>query len=185
MRFNHYICVFIGLLATCFYSCENDIEKINIFLDERKLPQVTIKDTEILYSDSAKLKVKIITSRLEKYNIPKDPYIEFPDGIHVIFYDKNENIESQINAQYAIYWEAKDLWKAENNVKAVNKDGEQLNTELLFWDQRTEKIYSNKFVKIINEDGTFYGENGFESNQDLSKWKLIGSKGSVNIKDEE
>ncbi len=176
--------VFYGL-SVLMCSCESDIEKINIFLDEKNIPQITIKNTEIVYSDSAKIKVKIIASQLEKYERPKDPYIEFPKGIHVIFYDDEENVESQIDAQYAIYWEAKGLWKAENNVKAVNKDGEQLYTELLFWDQSAEKIYSNKFVKIINEDGTFYGENGFEANQNLSQWKLIGSKGSVNIKDEE
>ncbi len=184
MNYRHYLLLFLGFMCI-LCSCENNIEKVNIFLDEKKLPQVTIKDTEILYSDSAKLKVKIITSKLEKYSIPKDPYIEFPEGIHVIFYDDDEEIESQIDAQYAIYWEAKDLWKAENNVKAVNREGEQLNTEMLFWDQSKGKIYSNKFVKIKNKDGIFYGENGFEANQDLSKWRLIGSKGSVNIKDEE
>ncbi|MBS1234211.1 MAG: hypothetical protein H6R34_775, partial [Bacteroidetes bacterium] len=47
-----------------------------------------------------------------------------------------------------------------------------------------ETIYSDQFTKIINADGTFYGEKGFEARQDLSKWKLKGSKGTVNVKDQ-
>ena len=41
-----------------------------------------------------------------------------------------------------------------------------------------------RIIQVVNEDGTFYGENGFEARQDLSWYKLKKSKGVVTLKDE-
>ena len=54
----------------------------------------------------------------------------------------------------------------------------------MFWDEEHKKIYSHTQSRIVNEDGTFYGEKGFEAKQDLSWYRLNKSKGVVNIKDE-
>ena len=167
-------------------SCENDIEKINELTSELNLPEQTGYNVEITYSDSGKFIGKLFTPELNKYSSVKDPYIEFPQGIKVIFYDDEEKFESYIRSNYAIYYDRKELWEIRNDVIARNvKKGEQLNTEQLFWDQNLGIIYSDKFSKIVNEDGTFYGENGFEAKENLSKWKLIGSKGTVNVRDEQ
>ncbi len=178
--------IFLFLTVIFFsLSCENDIEKINALTSELNLPDQTGYDVEIAYTDSGKLIGKLFTPELYKYADDKDPYIEFPKGIKVVFYDKNEEFESYIRANWAKYFEKKELWEARNNVVARNvKKGEQLNTEQLFWDQALGIIYSDKFSKIVNADGTFYGENGFQAKEDLSKWKLKGSKGTVNVSDE-
>lgn len=166
-------------------ACENDIEKINALTSELNLPEQTGYDVEITYSDSGKIVGKLFTPELYKYEDEKEPYIEFPKGMKVVFYDKNEEFESYIRANWAKYYEKKELWEARNNVVARNvKKGEQLNTEQLFWDQSLGIIFSDKFSKIVNSDGTFYGENGFQAKEDLSKWKLKGSKGTVNVNDE-
>jgi LPS export ABC transporter protein LptC len=167
-------------------SCENDIEKINELTSELKLPDQSGYNVEVTYSDSGKFIGKLYTPELNKYSGEKEPYIEFPEGIKVIFYDNNEKFESYIRSDYAIYYERKELWEIRNDVVARNVvKGEQLNTEQLFWDQNLGIIYSDKFSKIVNDDGTFYGENGFEAKEDLSKWKLKGSKGTVNVSDEQ
>ncbi len=167
-------------------SCENDIEKINELTSELKLPDQTGYNVEVTYSDSGKFIGKLYTPELNKYEEEKEPYIEFPQGIKVIFYDDNEKFESYIRSDYAIYYEKKELWEIRKDVVARNVvKGEQLNTEQLYWDQNLGTIYSDKFSKIVNEDGTFYGENGFEAKEDLSKWKLKGSKGTVNVSDEQ
>ena len=167
-------------------SCENDIEKINALTSELKLPDQSGYNVEVTYTDSGKLIGKLYTPELHKYDEEKDPYIEFPQGIKVIFYDDNEKFESYIRSDYAIFYERKELWEIRNDVVARNViKGEQLNTEQLFWDQNIGIIFSDKFSRIVNEDGTFYGENGFEAKEDLSKWKLKGSKGTVNVSDEQ
>ena len=53
----------------------------------------------------------------------------------------------------------------------------------MFWDQKEKRIYSDKFTRITNADGVFIGENGFEAEEDLSKWRLNGYSGKVNVTD--
>jgi LPS export ABC transporter protein LptC len=121
-----------------------------------------------------------------KYVRSEDPYYEFPKGMRVIFYDSLERQESFIEAKYAIFYERKELWEARNQVVAESPGkGEKLETEQMFWDQKAKRIFSDKFTRITNSDGVFFGEAGFEARDDLSKWKLKGSSGTVNVREED
>lgn len=175
------------LTGTIFFiSCENDIEKINAFGEEKNLPVRVGYDVETAYTDSGLLKGKLIAPELMVFQEKDDTYIEFPKGIKVIFYNESGEQTSVITSNYAINYPKKQLWIAKHNVVAKNeKEGKELYTEELYWDQKLGKIYSEVYSKIINPDGTFYGEKGFEADQDMSKWKLKQSKGEVNVKNEE
>lgn len=178
-----FIFAFTGLL--CFTSCENDIEKINTILENQVNPEVSGKQYEIIYSDSGNVRVKVLAPEIRKYIEADKPYTEFPRGLTAYFYDDSLQIESVIQANYVIYFEEEKLWEAKNNVEARNlKEGNQLNTEHLFWNEKKRLIYSNTYSRIVNKDGTFYGQQGFEAAQDLKWWRLKGSKGTVNVKDE-
>ncbi len=167
-------------------GCENDIEKINLMNTSTDYPDVTGEEIEVLYSDSAKVKVKMLAPELKQYNRAERPYSEFPQGMRVIFYNDSLEIESEITANYAIYYNDEKLWHAKGNVVAENyKTGERLDTEELFWDEEKEEIYSETYTRIVNENGTFYGQNGFQSNQSMTEYTLIGSKGTVNLKEDE
>ena len=180
-----YTALFLLAGATILSSCENDIATIKALSEEVNIPTMTGINVETIYSDSGQIKGKIIAPELKRFSRENDPYYEFPKGLNVFFYDRKGLVESHIQANYALFYEKQELWEARNNVVARNeKTGEQLFTEHLFWNQKQESIYSDQFTKIINADGTFYGENGFEASQDLSRWKLKGSKGTVNVKDE-
>lgn len=179
-------CIFVSALVIQFISCETDIEKINALTNELELPSHSGKDVEIFYSDSGDLKLKIITPELNNYDAAEKPYIEFPKGGIVYFYNDSQQVESYIKAKYAIYYQEEELWETRNEVVAVNKlKGETLNTEQLFWDDKKDIIYSNTYSKIVNSSGTFYGDNGFEAKEDMSEWKLKRSRGTVNIQDEQ
>jgi LPS export ABC transporter protein LptC len=182
-------CIKTGILllvfSLYFISCENEIEKINSLTGTSIFPEVSGKNVEIIQSDSGKVRVRILAPELYKYDQVEQPYIEFPRGMKAYFYDDSLKIESVIEAGYVKYFEKERLWEAKNNVEARNlKKGEQLNTEHLFWNEQKKTIYSNTNSRIVTEDGTFYGEKGFDANQDLSKWKLKSSKGTVNVKNE-
>ena len=172
-----------GLFSFC--SCENDIATIKAMHEDLNIPTQTGTNVEITYSDSGQVKGKIIAPELKRFSRENDPYYEFPQGLKVLFYRHDGTVESHIQANYALYFEKQELWEARNNVVAKNeRTNEQLFTEHLFWNEKEEIIYSDQFTRIINDDGTFYGEKGFEAVQDLSKWKLKRSKGTVNVKDE-
>lgn len=167
-------------------GCEKNIEVIKSLGNVKILPAVSAQDMEVIYSDSAKIKMKVIAKSMNMYNSPEKQYKEFPKGILVFQFDSLLQVEATIKADYAIIRDNKKIWEARNDVVAKNlKKNEQLYTEELFWDQNRGIIYSTKFTKIINSDGVFYGDGGFQANQDLSKWHLIGVKGKVNIKENE
>ncbi len=169
----------------CLSACENDIERIHSLTNANNFPEISGKKVEILYSDSGKVKMQLNADEIQQFAKADRPYVEFPKGIHVVFFDDSLNIESEVIADYAKYYQDDKLWEARGNVIANNTaKGEKLNTEELFWDENLGRIYSNSFSRIENNDGTFYGQNGFESNQKFSHWKLKGSRGSVKIKDE-
>ncbi|MCK5134782.1 MAG: LPS export ABC transporter periplasmic protein LptC [Bacteroidales bacterium] len=174
------------ILALLSAGCENDIERINMLTDEDETPKIKGNNVEVIYSDSAKVKVQILTPAFRQFPDVKRPYMEFPEGLEVYFYNDSLKIESEIRANYAIYYSQERLWHATGNVVARRLDnGDILNTEELFWDEEKQFIYSSAFTRVQNKDGILYGKRGFESHQDLSNWHLIGSSGTVNIQDEE
>jgi LPS export ABC transporter protein LptC len=181
---------FILILSGQFFNnaCKNDIEYINALSNELTLPTQTGINFEVQYTDSCRLQVIFNAPLVERYTKggEEGSYYEFTKGIELHFFDRNEVLESIITARYAKYWEDKNLGMARDSVVGRNvKTGEQLNTEELFWDRKKRTIYSHVFTKITNSDGVYYGERGFEADQDFQNYKLIGSSGSVRVRDEE
>jgi LPS export ABC transporter protein LptC len=173
------------ILAT---SCKNDIDYINALTDELNIPRQTGKNFEVQYTDSGRLQVIFKAPLVERYfkGGEEGTYYEFPKGVEINFFDRNERLESVVTSRYAKYWEDKNLGVTRDSVVGRNiKSGEQINTEELFWDREKQIIYSKVFTKITNEDGVYFGERGFEADQGFENYKLIGSSGTVRVKDEE
>jgi LPS export ABC transporter protein LptC len=173
------------ILPGSFVSCKNDLETINALNNEIKLPDQSAFDIEITYTDSGNIQGKIFAPEVNRYDRGEEPYAEFPKGMKVLLYDSLERPYASIKANYAIFYVKKQLWEARNQVVAENTvSHDKLETEQMFWDQKEEKIYSEKFTRLTNADGVSYGEGGFESRQDMTKWRLKGSSGTLNVADE-
>ncbi|MBT3209965.1 MAG: LPS export ABC transporter periplasmic protein LptC [Bacteroidetes bacterium] len=172
------ILIFVGFL----FSCENDIEEIKLLTNTDSLPIQSVKDSEIIFTDSSILKMKMISPRIKRYDNNVNPYLEFPEGIEVIFYDKWKNESSSLRANYAIYLERRDLWQARENVVVVNTSGDTIKTEQLFWDKRKKITYSDKYVEIITEDEITFGE-GFQADQNFDYWTIRKTKSIINLKE--
>ena len=54
--------------------------------------------------------------------------------------------------------------------------GNNFETSLLFWDQKEEKVYSDKYIRIQEDDKIITGI-GFESNQNMTQYKIFNSQG--------
>jgi LPS export ABC transporter protein LptC len=177
---------FLLFLAVLLGGCENDIERINMLTDETEAPTIQGTNIKVIYSDSAKVKIQVLAPVYKQYPTAERPYMEFEKGLEVYFYDDSAKIESEIRADYTIYYMEEALWHATGNVVAQNfENGDALYTDELFWDEKEELIYSDSYTRVINEQNTFYGKKGFRSHQSLSNWQLIGSSGTINVQDEE
>ena len=176
----------IFLLFLCIMglaACENDLEKVSLVSEKESAPVETSEGLTILYSDSARVKVKITAPRLVRFDTEK-PYTELPAGVHVEFYDPQMRINSTLDARYALRRDTEAIMEAKNDVVVVNAKGEKLNTEHLVWNEKTAKISSDKFVKITTADKIIYG-NGFEANQDFTSYKIFNIKGTITINKDE
>ena len=65
----------------------------------------------------------------------------------------------------------------------INEKYEKLETELLFWNQEKDHIYTDRFVKITNEDEVIQGI-GFESDSHLLSRKILKVTAEITMPDE-
>ena len=121
------------------------------------------------------------TPLMEGYQLAKDPYMEFREGIDITTYkgegDTTE-VESHLTAQYAIFYEQRKLWEVKGNVVAKNSEGQTLYTQQLFWDQKSKRIYSNVDCKVLMGEDYWFGE-GFESDEQMNDWHFRRYRGRM------
>ena len=163
-------------------GCVNDLEEVKAITEDKLLPVEAADSIQIIYSDSAMLKVILEAGHLKRF-LGENPYLEMTDGVHVRFFNSLGRVESELRSNYAISYENTDIMEAKEDVVVVNKEGETLNTEHLIWEEKTERIHTEEFVKITTEDEVIFGH-GFESNQDFTKYRIKKIKGTINLKED-
>jgi len=164
------------------YACKNDLKEVEALTHE-KMPITKGLDVKLIYSEDAKVMVKITTPLMEKYE-GEENYTEMKKGIKAIFYDSLMNESSVLTSNYAIQYPDERKMEVKDDVVVVNDKGEQLNTEHLIWSQDSGTIYTKEFVKITTNGEVLMGT-GFEAKQDFSKWKIHQITGIINIEEKE
>lgn len=132
----------------------------------------------MIYSKNGAKEYRFWTPLMERYEFARDPYMEFRYGINIITYDSLGSDASKLRADYAIFYEERELWETRGNVVGTGADGRQLFTQQLFWDQKTDKVYSNVDCKIVDNGDVFVGE-GFESDSEFKDWVFRESEGRM------
>ena len=135
-------------------------------------PTQTVSDFISSFSDSANLQLRLQAPLMEYFGNMEKPYADFSMGIEVSFYEEGiDDPSGKITAKFARYFEEEKLWEVRDSVVAINDKGEILETELLFWDEKKELIYTEKFVRITQEDQIIRGT-GLESDPRFSDWTI-------------
>ncbi|MBT3243581.1 MAG: LPS export ABC transporter periplasmic protein LptC [Bacteroidetes bacterium] len=178
--------VLLGLAM--LFSCENDISEVRELTDAEDLPAIHATNIETIYSDSSIVRLKITAPELLEFTEKEDrpAYIEFPKGLHAVFYSQAQVIESTMDAEYAIFHHKTEKFEARRNVVVKNHaEKQELYTELLYWNKEKEQIWTDKFVKIIQPDGLpIYGDEGFEADQNFTRYRIMKSRGSLEVEEE-
>jgi LPS export ABC transporter protein LptC len=171
-------------MATGFLlvSCNRKIEKIKKS-DIELLPSQIVKDFVTTYTDSAKKQLVMYSPLLEHYSSHNPEYSEFRFGIRVVFYDGHTDPVGSLSSKYARYEDGRKLWELKDSVVAINEKKERLETELLYWDQDKNIVYTDRFVKITSEDQIIMGT-GLESDPRFIKWRIRNVSAQFYINDE-
>lgn len=165
------------------FSCQNDLKTIESYADDiDELPEIVAKDVVIFRSDSGSIVAKLISKNVQHFG-GKDPYIEFPEGMFVLLYDRNMNEETIIEADYGKSYEKRKLMVAKKNVIVKNLiKKQQLYTEEIFWDQQKRIIYTDVDVKIVTSSETIYGSR-FQSDEHFNHYEILNPQGKVEIQE--
>lgn len=158
------------------------MDKVKIFTKRKAGPDITSQDIVVYYSDSGMVKAKLTGPQMDNYTTTS-PYVEFTKGFKMFFYDDRMQVSSWMRADYGIRREKEKIMEAKHDVVVVNEKGEQLNAEHLIWEEEKQLIHSDKFVKITTADEIIFGD-GFESNQDFTKYKIFKIRGTISLKNQ-
>lgn len=174
---------FLSLLfiATVLFACSNNTEDAKLVAAERILPIETGKDVIINYTDSGFTKARVKAPLLERYATEDKNYTEMRKGINVDFLNKTGSVESFLKAKYAIRYDREKRMIARNDVVVLNVEGDTLRTEELTWEESTQRVHSNKFVRITTKTEIIMGD-GFESDITFKNPKIYKIRGIVNLK---
>lgn len=161
------------LILISTYSCTNDMKDVNALIDKKELLVEIAKDVEILYSDSAIVRMKITAPELHRHLDKTSPTEEWPLGVHVDFYDLNKNPTAWLDAKYAIRIPKENLIITRDSVVLHNQKGDILESPELRYDQKKEILFTDKFVRIIQvqSQDTMYGI-GFETDKEFKRFEI-------------
>jgi len=167
----------VGIVG--FPSCDDRQAQQSVDV-ENVITQMT-DSLKIISSDNGQRKYIFTAPLMERYSLSKEPYIEFRKGINIESYDSAGAFSSSLVADYAIYLENQKLWQAKGNVVGINKDGQRLETQQLFWNQNTKRIYSNVDTRVTMPTGERVTGVGFESDEAMNDWVFRRPTGKVTI----
>ena len=167
-----------GCIAVCLVACDPASKRVEQQYSQDDTDVEIGRDVEILYSDSALVRVRVTAPTLLNYVDILEPRQEFPDGIKLEFLNRALQVRSTLTAKFAIRQQNKGLIIARDSVVLTTVLQEKLETEELIWDEKIQKIRTDKFVKVTKPGEVIYGF-GLEANQDFSFWKITVPKGTI------
>ena len=187
--------VVVFSMTMLFFSCKDNYKRVGEEAKANIFPQGEAKDFVLTYTETrdrldpddhkSSRVMAVMTSKVSNdFDNLKFPYRTFPEGVHVDFFDEN-NERSTITADYGIIYSATNVIDLQGNVVIVSHDGKKLETTQLYWDQGNEWIFTQEKFKFTNpDDGTVMDGEGMDFNKDLSFLNAHKTYGLMLIKEE-
>jgi len=181
-KFIYWLVTLILVGIVC--GCQDEEKKAVKAMSNEELaevPGMVTTDVSMLISDSGKIRYHVVTPAWYTYNLdPSNDYWYFPEGIELNQLNNRKESVSRLVADTAYNFQKKKLWRLVGNVRMSNVRGEKFNTQELFWDMRSEKVYSDSFIHIERNRDILEGY-GFTSNQDFSVYEVRQTTGIFEV----
>ena len=165
-------------------SCSKGKEPVSAAITNRdSVPVMVTRDVATYISDSGVVRYKIIADEWQVFDRLKPSMWTFEQGVYLEKFNNDLSIEATIVADTAYYYDKEELWELRGNVHIENEQDEQFDTQLLFWNQKTKRVYSDLFIRIRQQKRIITGT-GFTSNQDFTLYTIKHTQGIFPIKEE-
>jgi LPS export ABC transporter protein LptC len=173
----------VVISTAMFFSCTNDAKEVRDFLADKNLPLGKAENINLKHTDSGRINIKMKAPvMLDFDNREEHPYSEFPKGIIITSIEKNGD-SITIEGDYAKSYKKTEVAEIKNNVVIFNyAQKNRLETEQIYWDQKTHYFFTEKKFTFYTQTDTIYGT-GFEATEDLKTWWVKNQTGVINIKE--
>ena len=167
------ITITVSVVVMSLFSCRDKNEGLVTFAyDPDSVPTEITHTFSTLISDSGVTRYKLVADMRMVFDKAKEPYWFFPEGLYLEQFTPDFEIEATVEADTAWYYSVKGLWKLKKNVHVENIKGEQFDSEELFWDQKTDKVFSDSYIEIKSGNTELKGY-GFESNLSMTDYRIF------------
>jgi LPS export ABC transporter protein LptC len=169
--------------TACFFiaACENDPKMIDDWSKKKEMVEVG-KNIEAYLSQENKVKAKL-TAPLMLRHEADTLYTEFPNSLHVDFYDDSTKIESWVDSKHGKYFENIDKVYLWDSVVVINVKGDTLKSQDLWWDKNKELFYTDKYAEYLRTDKQIFPGKGLEATQDFKRITFKEPTGIVHVSD--
>jgi len=166
----YFLPIFIMLLVA---GCEEKLKPTVVPVHGR-LPDQESWNSTIEFTDSGQTRGILKAGHFWVYN--NENLTLMSDSVRVDFFDDSGKHTSYLTADSGIVNNQTNDLEAIRNVYAHSDSGTSLWTQKLYWNDKTQKVTSDVFVKIVSPTETLQGI-GFESDRDLKNYRVFNVSG--------
>jgi LPS export ABC transporter protein LptC len=155
------------LILSMSIGCESNLKEVQKSTFSEFSPSGEADSLTSKYTDSGKIQAVLQASKMKDFGSVIFPFTEFPKGILVTLYDKNAK-KTFVKSDFATSYKLTDIIDLNGNVKISSEQGAFLETQQLYYDQKNEWFYTEKFFKLTDpKNGNTSGE-GVDFNKDFT-----------------
>lgn len=167
---------FIGTIYITLSGCTDASEQAYLALTGEVVekPDLEQKSFNMIVTSAGIKTAEIKSGYMEHFISKKNYYLT--DTVTADFYNKEGLHASRLTSLHAEISEIDDLFKAWGNVVVVSDSGITVITDTLYWNNKTEQIYTNDFVTIVSGLDTLYGI-GFISDKYIKNYTIRQTSG--------
>lgn len=165
-------------------ACEKNAE-VEVVDTEVEISNVKVESfgVEYVFSDSAivtaNLRAQHVIERTDSIDGREEDVHYFYGEVEIDFFNKLGLKTSTARGDSGRFRRAVNLARLDGNVVLNNELGDRMYTEQLFWDEKKDSIYTDKFVKIVTPDKVITGSKGLRSNSSFSSYVIFGIQGEI------
>ena len=164
----------LSLLVITLAACSDLTESDRETLDKDNLsPDQEGWNSKAVITAKGVVEAELYSKHLMRWNNQK--LTTFGQGLRVEFYEKGKHNATLTSDSGEVRGNTNNL-SAFGNVLIVSDSGLTMQTQKIYWDDQKQLVFADGFVTLTSVEDTLNGY-GFESNKDLSNWKMKNAYG--------
>lgn len=179
MKYRTYLTTAVLAVVMSFFclSCGKKDKQFGAAVTNRdSIAVMTTCGVDMYVSENGIIRYHVIAEEWKYFDKLYPQLNSMEKGVLLEILDSVLEVESTLVADTAYYIKDADLWHLKHNVHAENVNNEEFDTQELYVDNHSERMYSDSIIHIKQEKQILVGH-GFESNVNLTDYTIRQTEG--------